>query len=76
MAGLYQVVDAFREGKKNIPYRYSVFTHILEDAIGGNCRTTLISCPCFGDKVCFLFSEGLAISPYWRWLKLQNPFSP
>ncbi len=31
-----------RSGRTHIPYRDSKLTRILEDSLGGNCRTTMI----------------------------------
>jgi kinesin family protein 5 len=38
------VVQALAEKKKFIPYRDSKLTRILEDSVGGNCKTSLLVC--------------------------------
>jgi hypothetical protein len=38
------VVQALAEKKKFIPYRDSKLTRILEDSLGGNCKTSLLVC--------------------------------
>jgi kinesin family protein 6/9 len=38
-------LKAFQTNKKgHVPYRNSVMTTILKDSLGGNCKTTLITC--------------------------------
>lgn len=41
---LEQVVICLNANAAHIPYRQSKLTHILRDSIGGNCKTTLVSC--------------------------------
>lgn len=41
---LGNVVQALAERKKHIPVRDSKLTRILEDSIGGNCKTSLLVC--------------------------------
>ena len=43
---LASVVDALCKGKpkKLIPYRNSKLTSILQDSLGGNCKTTMLAC--------------------------------
>mmetsp|Transcript_43827 Transcript_43827/g.58101 ORF Transcript_43827/g.58101 Transcript_43827/m.58101 type:complete len:148 (-) Transcript_43827:107-550(-) len=48
-ASLYNlagVVDALCKGKPQaqIPYRNSKLTSILQDSLGGNCKTTMLAC--------------------------------
>ena len=38
------MIQALAEKKKHVPYRESKLTRILEDSIGGNCKTTLLVC--------------------------------
>lgn len=38
------IVQALAEKKKFIPYRDSKLTRILEDSVGGNCKTSLLVC--------------------------------
>lgn len=37
-----QVIDALAAQRQHIPYRDSVLTRVLEESLGGNCRTTLL----------------------------------
>ena len=37
------VISALTDGKMHIPYRDSKITRLLEDSLGGNCKTTLIA---------------------------------
>lgn len=39
---LGHVIDALAERRPHVPYRDSKLTRILEDSLGGNCRTTLL----------------------------------
>ena len=44
---LEQVVVALGEGpdrRNHVPFRSSKLTHVLSDALGGNCRTLMIAC--------------------------------
>lgn len=42
--GWHQVVLAVNErGREHVPYRSSKLTHVLKDALGGNCRTVLVA---------------------------------
>jgi kinesin family protein 3/17 len=36
------VISALIEGKTHIPYRDSKITRLLEDSLGGNCKTTMM----------------------------------
>lgn len=38
------VVALASKNRSHLPYRQSKLTHLLKDAIGGNCRTSLIAC--------------------------------
>lgn len=45
LSALGNVISALAEGgNKHIPYRDSKMTRILQDSLGGNCRTTIIIC--------------------------------
>merc|ERR1711972_829198 len=45
LSALGNVISALAEGTKtHIPYRDSKMTRILQDSLGGNCRTTIIIC--------------------------------
>ncbi|XP_042338219.1 kinesin heavy chain-like, partial [Plectropomus leopardus] len=45
LSALGNVIAALSEGKKShVPYRDSKMTRILQDSLGGNCRTTIIIC--------------------------------
>uniref|UniRef100_A0A8C6UQ20 Kinesin family member 5C n=1 Tax=Neogobius melanostomus TaxID=47308 RepID=A0A8C6UQ20_9GOBI len=45
LSALGNVISALSEGKKaHVPYRDSKMTRILQDSLGGNCRTTIIIC--------------------------------
>ena len=45
LSALGNVISALAEGvKTHIPYRDSKMTRILQDSLGGNCRTTIIIC--------------------------------
>ena len=46
---LRNVVQALAEKKTHIPYRNSNLTRVLQDSLGGNCKTTLIAC-IWGDE--------------------------
>jgi kinesin family protein 6/9 len=38
------VVALGSKGRSHLPYRQSKLTHLLKDAIGGNCKTALVAC--------------------------------
>jgi len=42
LSALGKVIDALVERRPHIPYRDSRLTRVLEEALGGNCRTTLL----------------------------------
>lgn len=42
LSALGNVIDALADRRPHVPYRDSRLTRILEDSIGGNCRTTLL----------------------------------
>ncbi|KAL2081174.1 hypothetical protein ACEWY4_023027 [Coilia grayii] len=45
LSALGNVIAALAEGNKtHVPYRDSKMTRILQDSLGGNCRTTIIIC--------------------------------
>ena len=45
LSALGNVISALADGTKtHIPYRDSKMTRILQEALGGNCRTTIIIC--------------------------------
>ncbi|XP_054643559.1 kinesin heavy chain-like isoform X2 [Dunckerocampus dactyliophorus] len=45
LSALGNVISALSEGtKSHVPYRDSKMTRILQDSLGGNCRTTIIIC--------------------------------
>ena len=41
---LEQIVNGLSRGDKSIPFRQSKLTSVLRDALGGNCKTTMIAC--------------------------------
>ncbi|CAG9467166.1 unnamed protein product [Pedinophyceae sp. YPF-701] len=43
LSALASVVSALTTGASFVPYRDSRLTHLLQDSLGGNCRTTLIA---------------------------------
>jgi kinesin family protein 3/17 len=46
LSALGNVINALTEnksGKSHIPYRDSKLTRLLEDSLGGNCKTTMIA---------------------------------
>lgn len=44
MSCLGNVISALTEGRStHIPYRNSKLTRILEDSLGGNCKTTMMA---------------------------------
>ncbi|KFO75556.1 Kinesin heavy chain isoform 5C, partial [Cuculus canorus] len=45
LSALGNVISALAEGTKtHVPYRDSKMTRILQDSLGGNCRTTIVIC--------------------------------
>jgi kinesin family protein 5 len=42
LSALGKVIDALAEQRPHVPYRDSRLTRVLEEALGGNCRTTLL----------------------------------
>ena len=36
------VIEALSKGKKHVPYKESELTRVLQDSLGGNCKTTLL----------------------------------
>ncbi|KAJ3595000.1 hypothetical protein NHX12_004305, partial [Muraenolepis orangiensis] len=44
LSSLGNVIASLAEGTAYIPYRDSKMTRILQDSLGGNCRTTIIIC--------------------------------
>ncbi|KAF5834060.1 kinesin motor domain-containing protein [Dunaliella salina] len=40
---LEQVVLALGEGSEHVPFRSSKLTHVLKDAVGGNCKTVMVA---------------------------------
>eukprot|EP00929_Paragymnodinium_shiwhaense_P053923 TRINITY_DN27032_c0_g1_i1.p1 TRINITY_DN27032_c0_g1~~TRINITY_DN27032_c0_g1_i1.p1 ORF type:complete len:968 (+),score=203.56 TRINITY_DN27032_c0_g1_i1:125-3028(+) len=42
LSALGKVIDALAEQRPHVPYRDSKLTRVLEEALGGNCRTTLL----------------------------------
>uniref|UniRef100_A0AAV2JMV0 Kinesin-like protein n=1 Tax=Knipowitschia caucasica TaxID=637954 RepID=A0AAV2JMV0_KNICA len=44
LSALGNVISALAEGTAYVPYRDSKMTRILQDSLGGNCRTTMIIC--------------------------------
>ncbi|GAX84369.1 hypothetical protein CEUSTIGMA_g11791.t1 [Chlamydomonas eustigma] len=43
LSALGAVVAALSDGRQHVPYRSSKLTHLLQDSLGGNCKTTLIA---------------------------------
>ena len=47
LSALGNVIKALTDGKSSyIPYRDSKLTRILQDSLGGNCRTAMLACVC------------------------------
>uniref|UniRef100_A0A673IWU0 Kinesin-like protein n=1 Tax=Sinocyclocheilus rhinocerous TaxID=307959 RepID=A0A673IWU0_9TELE len=44
LSALGNVISALAEGTTYVPYRDSKMTRILQDSLGGNCRTTIVIC--------------------------------
>ncbi|XP_019729247.1 kinesin-1 heavy chain-like isoform X1 [Hippocampus comes] len=44
LSSLGNVISALAEGSNYVPYRDSKMTRILQDSLGGNCRTTMVIC--------------------------------
>ncbi|XP_075899207.1 kinesin-1 heavy chain-like [Nelusetta ayraudi] len=44
LSALGLVISALAEGSAYVPYRDSKMTRILQDSLGGNCRTTMVIC--------------------------------
>ncbi|KAG5265314.1 hypothetical protein AALO_G00240890 [Alosa alosa] len=44
LSSLGNVISALAEGSGYVPYRDSKMTRILQDSLGGNCRTTIVIC--------------------------------
>uniref|UniRef100_A0AAQ4RIH7 Kinesin-like protein n=1 Tax=Gasterosteus aculeatus aculeatus TaxID=481459 RepID=A0AAQ4RIH7_GASAC len=44
LSSLGNVISALSEGSGYVPYRDSKMTRILQDSLGGNCRTTMVIC--------------------------------
>ncbi|XP_056101006.1 kinesin-1 heavy chain isoform X2 [Rhinichthys klamathensis goyatoka] len=44
LSSLGNVISALAEGSAYVPYRDSKMTRILQDSLGGNCRTTIVIC--------------------------------
>ncbi|CAF98831.1 unnamed protein product [Tetraodon nigroviridis] len=44
LSALGIVIAALAEGSSYVPYRDSKMTRILQDSLGGNCRTTMVIC--------------------------------
>jgi len=42
LSALGKVIDALAEQRPHVPYRDSQLTRVLQEALGGNCRTTLL----------------------------------
>merc|ERR1712048_774896 len=44
LTALSQVIDALIKKKRHVPYRDSMLTRLLQNALGGNCKTALLIC--------------------------------
>uniref|UniRef100_A0A8C3TEM8 Kinesin-like protein n=1 Tax=Chelydra serpentina TaxID=8475 RepID=A0A8C3TEM8_CHESE len=44
LSALGNVISALAESSNYVPYRDSKMTRILQDSLGGNCRTTIVIC--------------------------------
>ena len=44
LTALSQVIDALLKGKKHVPYKDSKLTRLLQNSLGGNCKTALLIC--------------------------------
>merc|ERR1712176_251833 len=44
LTALSQVIDALIKKKRHVPYKDSKLTRILENSLGGNCKTALLIC--------------------------------
>uniref|UniRef100_A0A3Q2XA68 Kinesin family member 5A n=1 Tax=Hippocampus comes TaxID=109280 RepID=A0A3Q2XA68_HIPCM len=44
LSALGNVISALADGTSHVPYRDSKMTRILQDSLGGNCRTTMFIC--------------------------------
>ena len=42
LSALGNCINALANGRKHVPYRDAKLTHLLRDALGGNCKTSLI----------------------------------
>ena len=43
LSALGNVISALVDGRPHVPYRDSKLTRLLEDSLGGNCKTTLVA---------------------------------
>ena len=48
---LGQVISALSNQAKHVPFRDSKLTRVLQESLGGNCKTTLVAC-CAGAELC------------------------
>merc|ERR1712176_1464891 len=44
LTALSQVIDALIKKKRHVPYKDSKLTRLLQNALGGNCKTALLIC--------------------------------
>ena len=50
------VIQALAEGKKtHIPFRNSTLTRLLQESLGGNCKTSLVVCKYCSSSLSFAF---------------------
>ena len=42
LSTLQRVIESLSKRKKHVPYKESKLTHVLQDSLGGNCKTTLL----------------------------------